>query len=552
MKQTPHHVDTSTFSSVVHLFPTVQSVAEHNMDKLRTIGRRIATIKAIHTGCNASKTSSEEAGGLEPVVYLAPTAHVMLIVNLWVEAGLVNGAMGTVMSICYQSGGPPDLPLAVMVHFDNYAGPTLPDNTVPIVPIRRSWMNSGSHCSRLQIPLHLAWAVTIHKSQGLTLEKAVIDVGRKEFSSGLTYVACSRVRRLKDLLFAAPFPYERFLNLSKSTRLVERIQEDEHLRQMQQPYNTNIACLQEHLEEDQHLQSLHQQTITNLSSPHNIMLTNHNDHMLPAEENDGSVMQPVLSSPTTPSPQPVNTLQSLSMHTPSPLPMPSVSMDTPSPPPTVSMDTPSPPPSIAISMDTPSPPPSISMDTPSPPLSISMDIPSPPLSISMDTPSPPSPVDAIITPSPPISHPAMTPSPPISHAIMTPSPPISHATMTPSPPISHATMTPSPPISHATMTPSPPISHATMTPSPPISHATMTPSPPISHATMTPSPPISHATMTPSPPISHATMTPSPPISHATITSSPPISYATMTPSPPISHAIITLPPFTSHDHHTI
>ena len=224
MKQTPHHVDTSTFSSAVHLFPTVQSVAEHNMDKLRTIGRPIATIKAIHTGCNASKTSSEEAGGLEPVVYLAPTAHVMLIVNLWVEAGLVNGAMGTVMSICYQSGGPPDLPLAVMVHFDNYAGPTLPDNTVPIVPIRRSWMNSGSHCSRLQIPLRLAWAVTIHKSQGLTLEKAVIDVGRKEFSSGLTYVACSRVRRLKDLLFAAPFPYERFLNLSKSTRLVERIQ----------------------------------------------------------------------------------------------------------------------------------------------------------------------------------------------------------------------------------------------------------------------------------------------------------------------------------------
>lgn len=232
MKQTPHHVDISTFSSAIHLFPTVQSVAEYNMDKLRTTGRPIATIKAIHTGCNASKASSEEAGDLEPVVYLAHTARVMLIVNLWVEAGLVNGAMGTVISICYQSGGPPDLPLAVMVHFDNYAGPTLPDNTVPIVPIRRSWMNSGSHCSRLQIPLRLAWAVTIHKSQGLTMEKAVIDVGRKEFSSGLTYVACSRVRRLKDLLFAAPFPYARLLNLSKSTRLEERIQEDERLQQI--------------------------------------------------------------------------------------------------------------------------------------------------------------------------------------------------------------------------------------------------------------------------------------------------------------------------------
>ena len=37
-------------------------------------------------------------------------------------------------------------------------------------------------CSRLQIPLKLAWAVTIHKSQGLTLNKVVIDVGKKRFS----------------------------------------------------------------------------------------------------------------------------------------------------------------------------------------------------------------------------------------------------------------------------------------------------------------------------------------------------------------------------------
>lgn len=81
MKQTPHHVDISTFSLAVHLFPTVQSVAEHNMDKLYATGRPINNIKAIHTGCNAAKASSEEAGGLEPVVYLSHTARVILIVN---------------------------------------------------------------------------------------------------------------------------------------------------------------------------------------------------------------------------------------------------------------------------------------------------------------------------------------------------------------------------------------------------------------------------------------------------------------------------------------
>ena len=57
----------------------------------------------------------------------------MLISNLWVESGLVNGSMGTVKAICYQNGGPPSLPLAIMVHFDCYSGPTLVDGSVPKV-----------------------------------------------------------------------------------------------------------------------------------------------------------------------------------------------------------------------------------------------------------------------------------------------------------------------------------------------------------------------------------------------------------------------------------
>ena len=85
-----------------------------------------------------------------------------------------------------------------MVKFDHYTGPTLHDATVPL---RRTWSNSGVQCSRLQLPLKLAWAslslyavtiqaVTIHKSQGLTL---TVDIGKKEFCCGLTFVACSRV-----------------------------------------------------------------------------------------------------------------------------------------------------------------------------------------------------------------------------------------------------------------------------------------------------------------------------------------------------------------------
>ena len=94
------------FENALHLHPLKQSVAEHNALKLRQLGRPVAAIKAIHSGTNASKATTDDAQGLEPIVHLEHGARVVLIANLWVEAGLVNGAMGTVHSLCYRNGGP--------------------------------------------------------------------------------------------------------------------------------------------------------------------------------------------------------------------------------------------------------------------------------------------------------------------------------------------------------------------------------------------------------------------------------------------------------------
>ncbi len=176
----------------------MEAVVEHNVTRLRTNGQPIATVKAVHTGPNASKASPDDAASLEPVICIAHGARVMLTANLWVDVGLVNGAMGTVVAICYKSGQYlPHLPVAVMVLF---TGPTLPEGTDPITPIRCTKSALGGHCSRLQLPLKLAWAVTIHKAQGMTLDKVVIDVGNKEFSCGLTFMACSHVHQLPGLL----------------------------------------------------------------------------------------------------------------------------------------------------------------------------------------------------------------------------------------------------------------------------------------------------------------------------------------------------------------
>ena len=82
------------------------------MLQLYSNGQPVAGIKAVHSGPGASKSSADDAGGLEPLVCLAHGARVMLTANLWVQAGPVNGAMCTVVAICYNEsdGSPPSFP----------------------------------------------------------------------------------------------------------------------------------------------------------------------------------------------------------------------------------------------------------------------------------------------------------------------------------------------------------------------------------------------------------------------------------------------------------
>lgn len=78
--------------------------------------------------------------------------------------------MGTVKKIVYKPGdGPPKLPEMVYVKFPSYLGDSaFPDEekVVPITPMTHDWIYAGKPCSRTQICLRNANAITIHKSQG--------------------------------------------------------------------------------------------------------------------------------------------------------------------------------------------------------------------------------------------------------------------------------------------------------------------------------------------------------------------------------------------------
>ena len=180
----------------------------------------------------ASKLSSDEFGGLSSQLTLSKDARVMLTRNLWIQHGLCNGSMGYVRYIIYAEGAsPPSLPLAVVVHFDNYTGPSFDseiEQMVPITPVLSETYYNSQTVERQQLPLKLCLAITIHKSQGLTLNKATINIGSTEKVAGLAYVALSRDKRLEDLLME-PVSYERLTSVRNSVNFQYRVGEETRL-----------------------------------------------------------------------------------------------------------------------------------------------------------------------------------------------------------------------------------------------------------------------------------------------------------------------------------
>ncbi len=141
-------------------------------------------IELLRKNCLAQETLKLKVG-----------AQVMMIKNTYQKEGIINGSLGIVIGFSAKKAHP-------IVEFS--AGKTLtisPEDWLieKFDEEKRALVaEAGVH----QIPLILSWAITIHKSQGLTLDKISCDLS-DIFSPGQAYVALSRARRLEDVYISS-------------------------------------------------------------------------------------------------------------------------------------------------------------------------------------------------------------------------------------------------------------------------------------------------------------------------------------------------------------
>ncbi|AHA55280.1 hypothetical protein EhV156_00184 [Emiliania huxleyi virus 156] len=170
------------------LYCTNRDVDRENAYFLEKLDGDLRTFKAVDV-FNSSTPSGAESKLVEMlnkkmhiVLPLKIGAQVMLTKNM-ADFNLVNGSRGIVTEFA-EKGAP-------IVRFANGVVMQMERNET-----EQKFMSSK--CTRMQYPLKLAWAITIHKAQGATLERAEVQVSGA-FAAGQTYVAVSRCTKLDGL-----------------------------------------------------------------------------------------------------------------------------------------------------------------------------------------------------------------------------------------------------------------------------------------------------------------------------------------------------------------
>lgn len=184
----------------VRLFCKNVDVGRYNAERLEALPGKVTTFKARDMGQPYHTDAFNRNCPAPQELDLKVGALVTLLVNLDVDQGLVNGSVGVVKA--FSSGG-------VRVQFKS--GTALVELAEWHIKEQEAGVDGKVRfktvATRRQMPLKLAWAGSVHKAQGQTLDRVILDV-REAFAEGQIYVALSRVRNLESLSIVGSIPAE--------------------------------------------------------------------------------------------------------------------------------------------------------------------------------------------------------------------------------------------------------------------------------------------------------------------------------------------------------
>lgn len=214
-------------ADILHIFSTNEEANRYNFAKFNMIDEPVKLFYAEDGVYRGSKlvtegfTESEnyileifsKNCRAEKEIALKLGARVMLLVNMDFNKGLINGACGVIQGFNQDT---------ISIKFDNGIVSNIPKHKFEY------YYNERVVAERMQYPLKLAYGITIHKSQGMTLDRLVVDCARI-FERGQSYVAMSRVKTLEGL-YLKNFEPEKVLVDNRVAEFYENIKEVEEVK----------------------------------------------------------------------------------------------------------------------------------------------------------------------------------------------------------------------------------------------------------------------------------------------------------------------------------
>lgn len=204
--KTRENINTNSLENALHIFATNYEADNYNSQKFMSIQSpeyKLYAIDGIYKGEELIEqpTNAREEHILKRIdvvcraeksISLKVNARVMLLINLDFDKGLINGSCGNVLEIDDDY---------IMILFDNGVTSKIKRHDFEF------YNNEVLIAIRRQFPLRLAYGITIHKSQGMSLDKLVVDCS-KIFEKGQAYVALSRIKTLEGLYLRNFNPYK--------------------------------------------------------------------------------------------------------------------------------------------------------------------------------------------------------------------------------------------------------------------------------------------------------------------------------------------------------